>query len=56
MVSLTRMRKQMTQAGRVVPASRMSTEAGMDVAIPEGELAFDHRGRPPNPPLHRTAG
>lgn len=48
MVSLTSMRKQMTQVAWVVPASRMSTEVGMDVAIPEGELAFD--------PLHRTAG
>ena len=44
MVSLTRMRKQMTQAARVVRASRMSTEAGMDVAIPEGERAFDPPG------------
>jgi hypothetical protein len=49
------MRKQMTQAARVVRASWMSTEPGMDVAIPEGELAFDPRGGPPNPPLHRTA-
>ena len=46
----------MTQATRVVQAFRMSTEAGMDVAIPEGELAFDPPGRPPNPPPHRTAG
>ena len=33
----------------------MSTEAGMDVGIPKGELAFDPPGGP-NPPLHRTAG
>jgi hypothetical protein len=43
------MRKQMTQAARVVQASRMSTEAGMDVASPEGELAFDPPGAAAEP-------
>ena len=59
MVSLTRMRKQMTQVAWVVQASRMSTEAGMDVAIPEGERAFDPPGAAAEPaaaPDRRVTG